>query len=93
MYEENRRSALKAISWRVVATSTTMILVYVFTGEIETMAEVGFFDVALKMFFYFTHERAWNKVEYGKKITRPCVSAIRSPPVKVKCSKVENESN
>jgi CBS domain-containing protein len=91
MYEENRRSALKAISWRAVATSTTMGLVYVFTREIELMAGVGLFDLILKMFFYFLHERGWNIVGYGKKLTGTCLSAIRSPPVRVSPSDLVSE--
>lgn len=66
MYEEHRRSALKAISWRIIATCTTMFLVYVFTGQWELMATVGFFVVVLKVLFYFLHERGWNRIEFGR---------------------------
>lgn len=66
MYEKHKRSALKAISWRIIATSTTMFLVYVFSGQLELTATVGFFDVVLKMLFYFIHERGWNRIEFGR---------------------------
>jgi len=81
MYEESKRSGLKAISWRIIATSTGMLLVYFFTGQLETMAEFGISDVVLKLLFYFLHERAWNKTEYGRSLGGKVTSAMRSPPV------------
>lgn len=81
MHEESKRSGLKAISWRIIATSTGMLLVYFFTGQLETMAEFGIGDVVLKLLFYFLHERAWNKTEYGRTLGGKVSSAMRSPPV------------
>ena len=81
MHEESKRSGLKAISWRIIATSTGMLLVYFFTGQLETMAEFGIGDVVLKLLFYFLHERAWNKTEYGRSLGGKVSSVMRSPPV------------
>jgi CBS domain-containing protein len=58
-----------------------MFLVYFFTGQWETMAEFGIGDVVLKLLFYFLHERAWNKTEYGRSIGDKVSSVMRSPPV------------
>lgn len=68
MREESKRSALKSISWRIVATLTTMILVYVFTGRLEITVGVGLSDAALSTVLYFLHERLWNKIAFGKEI-------------------------
>jgi len=62
----SRRSGAKAVTWRVIATTTTMSLVYFFTGELDLSLGVGFFDVLLKLAFYFLHERAWERVWYGR---------------------------
>jgi uncharacterized membrane protein len=62
------RSGVKAITWRVIATTTTIFLVYVFTGELDLSLGVGFFDVLLKLAFYFLHERAWDRVWYGRDV-------------------------
>jgi len=62
------RSWVKAVTWRVIATTTTMLLVYLFTGELEMMLGVGFFDVLTKLVFYFLHERAWDRVWYGRDV-------------------------
>ena len=62
------RSGAKAVTWRVIATTTTMSLVYIFTGELDLSLGVGFFDVLTKLVFYFLHERAWDRVWYGREV-------------------------
>lgn len=59
---------MKAVTWRVIATSITMFLVFVFTGKLELTVGVGFFDVVMKLAFYFLHERAWNMVGFGRAV-------------------------
>ncbi len=83
LHEEHKRSALKAVSWRIIATSVTMFLVYVFTGKLELSASVGIFDVVLKMMLYFFHERIWNTISFGRSIGGTVESAMRSPPVTI----------
>jgi uncharacterized membrane protein len=56
------------MSWRAVATATTMGLVYGFTGQLKLMLGVGILDVILKLVFYFLHERAWNMIRFGRTI-------------------------
>lgn len=78
---EHKRSALKTVTWRIIATCTTMFLVYVFTGQLKLTAVVGVGDVALKMLFYFLHERAWNRIAFGRSLRGTIKSAIMLPPV------------
>ena len=63
-----RRSWAKALSWRAVATATTMALVYGLTGQLELMVGVGILDLILKLIFYFLHERAWDMIRFGRTI-------------------------
>jgi len=51
---------LKTLSWRVIATCTTMFLAYAVTGQLEFVASIGIGDVILKMIFYYMHEKAWS---------------------------------
>lgn len=81
VHEEHKRSALKTVSWRIIATSTTMFLVYIFSGQLELTAGVGIGDVVLKMTFYFLHERGWNRIKFGRTLGGAIKSAIRTPPV------------
>ena len=83
VHEENKRSALKSVSWRMIATSTTMVLVYFFTGKLELSAIVGVGDVFLKMMFYFLHERIWDRVSFGRSLGGWVKSVMRAPPVTV----------
>lgn len=63
--EKKRRSVIKALTWRFLATMTTMSLVYIFTGNAEMSLTVGVFDVIIKLVVYYFHERAWNRVGWG----------------------------
>ncbi len=65
--EKHSRTVVKAVSWRVIATITTMTLVYVFTREWVVSVGVGITEVIAKILFYYLHERAWDKIAWGKK--------------------------
>lgn len=67
MSELHKRTLVKTISWRVVATTTTMGLVYLFTGELSLSLGVGVLEVVSKMLLYYVHERMWNRVDWGEK--------------------------
>jgi len=66
MQEKKQRSIVKAITWRFIATLTTMALVFIFTKEWKLSLGVGVLDVVIKLCFYYLHERGWNKVQWGK---------------------------
>ena len=66
MDETSTRSAAKALSWRVFASLTTMLIVYAFTGKLTLSLGIGAFDFLSKLVLYFAHERIWNRVRWGK---------------------------
>ncbi len=67
MYRDSKlRTLLKSISWRITATATTVTLVYLFTGHIQTALEVGALELLAKMVIYYLHERGWEKLKFGK---------------------------
>jgi len=65
MNESHFRSIVKGITWRVVASITTMFVVFIVTGDLGLVASVGAVDVTLKVFFYYFHERMWGRVHWG----------------------------
>ena len=72
MYTEtNQRSIVKGISWRVVATATTVIIIYFFFGRLDLAIAAGLIESVLKVGLYWAHERAWFKVRWGKKKIEP----------------------
>jgi len=60
------RSIAKSFSWRVIASLTTLILVFIFTGKITLALTVGFLEFTLKLIFFYVHERTWNKISWGR---------------------------
>jgi len=72
MYKEtNKRSIVKGISWRVVATSTTIAIVYFFLDRLDLAIAAGMIETVLKVGLYWAHERAWFKVKWGRKQIEP----------------------
>jgi uncharacterized membrane protein len=43
-----------------------MTIVYLFTGKEMVTLGVGLADVLAKISFYYLHERAWNRIHWGK---------------------------
>ena len=64
--ESHKRSVLKTISWRVVATIITGVVTYVLTGRLDFAVTVGLADTFVKFFIYYVHERMWTRISYGK---------------------------
>ena len=64
--ETQTRSIAKAVSYRILGSLTTAILVYAFSGKLMESAGIGLADMVSKIGLYFLHERIWNKIEIGR---------------------------
>ena len=64
--ESNARSIAKAVSYRVLGSLSTALMVYVFSGNMKASIGVGALDVVVKMALYYLHERLWNHITYGR---------------------------
>ena len=64
--EKNTRSLAKTISWRFIATLTTIFLIYLFTKNLTISLGVGVVEILSKMILYYFHERTWDKIKWGK---------------------------
>ena len=72
MYKEtNIRSIIKGVTWRIVATTTTMLIVYIFFGNLELAIATGLLETILKIVLYWGHEKVWQKVKWGRKKIEP----------------------
>ena len=56
-----KRHLAKAVTWRVVATSTTVLIVGFSTGDWMVGVGVGGIEAPTKMLLYYLHERFWYK--------------------------------
>ena len=66
MGESHIRSIIKALSWRVLATIITFLVSLIITGELKIAVEIGLADTVIKLGVYYTHERFWNRLTFGK---------------------------
>jgi uncharacterized membrane protein len=69
--ESNRRSIAKALSWRIIATLITSVIVFLLTGKGEFAATIGLADTTVKLLIYFGHERLWNRIPFGRETKEP----------------------
>ena len=65
MKESHARSLIKAFSWRIFATLTTIVISYLITHEISFAIYIGFFEFISKIIFYYFHERVWAIIPFG----------------------------
>lgn len=66
MTETNIRSLAKAISWRVTGTIDTFLISWLITGEVLLATGIATTEILTKIFLFWLHERAWNKIGWGK---------------------------
>lgn len=66
MYETKKRSTAKTITWRIAAVAGTIVLLFALTGRITLALGFGMVDGVFKTILYYIHERAWDKVVWGR---------------------------
>jgi len=54
------KSLLKGVSWRIIATATTITIAYFITGDVSSAMSIGFIEFFGKLLLYYVHERAWQ---------------------------------
>ena len=71
--ESHLRSLLKAMSWRIMATSTTGLIAWGITGNTGTATKIAGIEFFIKFAVYYFHERVWQLVPRGtiRRIYRP----------------------
>ena len=63
--ESHLRSLLKTLSWRIIATATTVTIAFFVFGDISNALKVGGIEFFAKMAIYYGHERAWQMIPRG----------------------------
>jgi uncharacterized membrane protein len=67
--ETAMRSLGKVVTWRILVTITNFIGGYLASGSWMVGLGVVSFALVVNSILYFFHERAWNKIDAGKRIT------------------------
>lgn len=66
-HETGLRSLVKAYSYRICGSVTTVIISYIITGHIIVSAAIGATELFVKPFIYWMHERVWSRINWGLK--------------------------
>ncbi|MAU85430.1 MAG: hypothetical protein CMA21_02330 [Euryarchaeota archaeon] len=66
MVSTKKRSLAKTITWRVVATTDTFIIAWLFTSDEVIAASIAGLEVVTKLVLYYIHERGWTSVKWGQ---------------------------
>jgi uncharacterized membrane protein len=64
--DSQARSLAKAVSYRVLGSAVTALIVLLFSGSLKISLGVGALDMLSKIALYFLHERLWNYSPYGR---------------------------
>jgi len=60
------RSFTKSLSYRIFGTLSSWAVVYVITGKGSLATLIAFWETVVKVVIYNYHERAWNKIRWGR---------------------------
>ena len=61
------RSLVKALSYRIWGTLSSVAVAYVITKNASLSITIAFWETVVKVFIYYAHERGWNYIQWGRK--------------------------
>ena len=64
--EQTKRSLLKLLHGELQLL-WILIIAWIITGDLKMGGSIAGIEVITKMFFYYFHERIWNKIKWGKR--------------------------
>ncbi|MCF6361275.1 MAG: DUF2061 domain-containing protein [Cyclobacteriaceae bacterium] len=65
MKESKRRSLVKGLTYRGLATLATFSIALGFTGSLSASIQIGMADFIIKMTLFFVNDRVWNSIQWG----------------------------
>ena len=63
---EEKRSVAKAITYRLMIIISDMVVVFTITRRLDLTVGLVIFTNIASTILYFTHERIWNKIQWGR---------------------------
>lgn len=63
--ESASRSLVKAVVWRLLATSATILVSYLYLGNLNDATEIGIIDCFGKLILHYGYERGFTRIEWG----------------------------
>jgi uncharacterized membrane protein len=74
--ERHKRTIAKVVSWRVVITASNMTAGFIASGDWMVGLKVAAIALVVNSTIFWLHERAWNKIHWGKAVDKPTEDAI-----------------
>ncbi len=78
--ETHARSIAKAVSWRLLGTLATSLIVFVFTRRVVLSLAIGVLEFVSKIGFFWLHERVWDRLQFGREDVQPVVVWLTGLP-------------
>jgi uncharacterized membrane protein len=66
--ENAMRSLGKVVTWRILVTITNFVGGWLASGSWQVGLGVVSFALVVNSILYFFHERAWNRIMWGKSV-------------------------
>ena len=64
--EQHKRSITKAITFRILVIASDFIIITAITHRYDVAIGIIIASNIASTFFYYLHERVWNKVNWGR---------------------------
>ncbi|MCH2436494.1 MAG: DUF2061 domain-containing protein [Candidatus Thalassarchaeum sp.] len=64
-HSNKKRSLVKTLTWRFIASTDTVIIARVLTGSWTVGLSIASIEIVTKMILYYLHERGWSKWDWG----------------------------
>ncbi len=61
-----KRSLVKTITWRILATTDTFLISWLVTGYLTLAGAIAGIEVITKIFLYYAHERGSAHISWGR---------------------------
>jgi len=58
-----KKKILKTITWRITASITTLLILYVLSGQIWIAGTFTLLEVVVKSIIYYLHEIIWDNIK------------------------------
>ena len=69
-HENQERSILKTIGYRVLIIISNTIIVYILTQDIEVTLGASIAMTIVNTIIYYLYERFWNNIHWGKRVKK-----------------------
>ena len=72
----SKRHLAKTFTWRFIATTDTILIAYMISGDLNSGLKIGGIEVLTKMILYYSHERIWFKTKFENSRIRHLIKSF-----------------